>query len=429
MVKNLKKSLIIGILIGGFSTVEASDFYENFSDSTLRMDYIFAGGPDGARIYVDSSSKQAGWAGRKSRLKETPAKGNGTIMIIQLESGDTLYMNSFSTLFQEWMVTPESTETPSSFENSFLLPLPKDNVDILVELRDNRQEKMASLRHKYRKDDELVAVVGQKPLPHQFLHEGNGENVIDVAIVGEGFTVEEMGKFLEKARVFTDEILSYEPFASNKDKFRFVAVETPSSESGVSIPLKNEWKNTRFDSHFSTFHSARYLTVPRVKRLHQSLEGIPYEHILVVVNTPQYGGGGIFNSYQVASSDNELTLPVTVHEFGHSFAGLADEYFYAGDEDESYPLDIEPWEKNITTLVNFDAKWKDKVSSHTPVPTPWDKDSDKESGIGVYEGGGYKTTGIYRPTVTCRMRDNFYPTFCPVCEETLQEIIDFYTLD
>lgn len=427
--KNAKKLLLgLVIIIGGFNKLEASDFSENFSDSTLRIDYIFAGGPEGSNIYVDSSSKQAGWAGRKNRLKETPAKGNGTIMVLEPETGDTLYMNSFSTLFQEWMITPEAMETPSSFENSLLLPLPKKDVDIFVELRDNHHQPFATLRHKFYKNDELTAVVGQNPLPHKYLHEGKGANVIDVAIVGEGFTVEEMDKFLEKAQIFTDEILSYEPFASNKDKFRFVAVETPSAESGVSIPLKNEWKNTRFDSHFSTFHSARYLTIPRVKRLHQSLEGIPYEHILVVVNTPQYGGGGIFNSYQVASSDNEFTLPVTVHEFGHSFAGLADEYFYAEEEDDTYPDGIEPWEQNITTLVDFDSKWKDKIPEGTLIPTPWSKESDNQSGIGVYEGGGYRTKGVYRPTITCRMRDNFYPTFCPVCEATLQGVIDFYTM-
>lgn len=425
------KRVLLGLAIicGGFSTLEASDFYKHFNDSTLRIDYIFAGGPEGARIYVDSSCKQAGWAGRKNRLKETPVKGNGTILILKPETNDTLYINSFSTLFQEWMVTTESAVTPRSFENSFLLPLPKEEADIYVELRNNRQEPMVSLRHKYCKDDELVAVVGQNPLPHKYLQEGKDDKVIDVAIVGEGFTADEMDKFLEKAQIFTNEILSYEPFASNRDKFRFVAVETPSPESGVSIPLKNEWKNTLFDSHFSTFHSARYLTIPRVKRLHQSLEGIPYEHILVVVNTPQYGGGGIFNSYQVASSDNEFTLPVTVHEFGHSFAGLADEYFYADEEDDSYPVEIEPWEQNITTLVDFDSKWKDKIPMVTPIPTPWSNDSKNQSGIGLYEGGGYKTKGIYRPTVTCRMRDNFYPTFCPVCEETLQKVIDFYTQD
>ena len=412
-------------------TSNATDFYQNFSDSTLRIDYILAGGPDGANIFIDSSCKQKGWAGRKSRLKETPAKGNGTIIVADPISGDTLYMNTFSTLFQEWLVTPEASSAHRAFENPLLIPLPIREADIKLELRDSRHQPLATNSYRYRPDDELVAIVGQNPLPHMYLHNESANNdVIDIAILAEGYRAEEMDTFINRAKSFTNEILSYEPFASNRDKFRFVAVMSPSKESGVSIPIKKEWKNTAFDSHYSTFYSARYLTVPRVKRMHQALEGVPYEHILVVVNTPQYGGGGIFNSYQVAAADNPLTLPVTVHEFGHSFAGLADEYFYEEEEDETYPLDTEPWEKNITTLSDFKGKWENMISPDTPVPTPWNKDENYSSEIlkaGLYEGGGYKPKGIYRPYVTCRMRDNVYPTFCGVCENAISEIISFYT--
>ena len=439
---NNKGILIAAILISGFfNTIKGSDFIRNFNDSTLRIDYILAGGPQGAQIYIDSSSKQAGWSGRKTRLKEIPVKGNGTIMVLDPVTGDTLYMNSFSTLFQEWINTPEASVASHSFESSFLVPLPKREADIKLELRNNYHQPVASYTHRYRPDDELVSIVGQHPMPHTFIHEGNGENVIDVALIAEGYREEEMDTFLKRAKMITDEILSYEPFASNKDKFRFVAVKTPSAESGTSVPLKKDWRNTAFGSHYSTFYSPRYLTVPRVKKMHQALEGIPYEHIIVVVNTPEYGGGGIFNNYQVAAADNAQTPVVVVHEFGHSFGGLADEYFYKNEEDDTYPDGIEPWEKNITTLVDFDSKWADKVSKDTPVPTPWAKEvntremtmakakptSPEEMLVGVYEGAGYRSSGVYRPFITCRMRDNVYPAFCEVCEEALKDIIVFYT--
>ena len=176
--------------------------------------------------------------------------------------------------------------------------------------------------------------------------------------------------------------------------------------------------------------------------MHRLLEGIPYEHVLVLVNTPAYGGGGIYNSYQIATADNNLTLPVAVHEFGHSFAGLADEYFYTEEEDGTYPLDVEPWEQNITTMVDFDSKWKDMLTPGVQVPTPWiDKGGKREDRmkkaaneagsnenvIGVFEGGGYKSKGVYRPVETCRMRDNHNPTFCPVCERAIKQVIEFYT--
>lgn len=423
--------------------MNAADFNENFCDSTLRVDYIFGGGPDGIKLMLDSQSKQAGWAGRRLRLKEVPVAGNGTVMVTDPQTGDTLYRNTFSSLFQEWIYTPEAKEKSMCFENSFLVPLPKREADITVSLRGNRHEEIGRITHRYRPDDELVALRGLHPIAHTYLHKGGDpKDAIDIAFLAEGYRAEEMDTFINKAKIIADEILSYEPFASNKDKFNIVAVLTPSKESGVTVPLKNQWKDTAFESHFSTFYSSRYLTTPRVWKLHKSLEGIPYEHVLVLVNTPEYGGGGIHNCYQIATSDHKLTLPVAVHEFGHSFGGLADEYFYTEEEDDTYPLDIEPWQENITTLVDFDSKWKDLLTPGVQIPTPWtdkggkredrmrnaaNEDQNKEMVVGVFEGAGYKAKGVYRPVETCRMRDNHNPTFCPVCERAISRIIEFYT--
>lgn len=421
----------------------AADFYEHFCDSTLRLDYIMGGGPSGIHIMLESQSKQKGWAGRRHRLKDVPVAGNGTIMVTDPVTGDTLYRNTFSTLFQEWINTPEARIRDMAFENSFLVPLPKTEADITVSLRSNRHDEMSRLTHRYRPDDELVAIRGQYPISHTYLHKGgNPEEAIDIAILAEGYRTEEMDTFLNRASRIAEELLSYEPFASNIDKFNIVAVHTPSRENGVSVPSSGLWKDTAFESHFSTFYSSRYLTAPRVWRLHKCLEGIPYEHLIVLVNTSEYGGGGIYNNYQIAASDNIFTLPVAVHEFGHSFAGLADEYFYEEEEDKTYPLDIEPWERNITTLVDFDSKWKDRLTSGVRIPTPWidmggkrDERMLREAGedlkddvvIGLYEGGGYRSKGVYRPAETCRMRDNHYPAFCPVCQQAILQVINFYT--
>lgn len=441
----MKLNLTIAAILASACIGELSgaEFNENFSDSTLRVDYIFGGGPSGVRMMIDSQSKQKGWAGRRHRLKEVPVAGNGTIMVTDPQTGDTLYRNTFSSLFQEWIYTPEASEKDMAFENSFLLPLPKKDADITVSLRSNRHEEIGRITHRYRPDDELVALRGTTPVSHRYIHKGGDPaDAIDIAILAEGYRSEEMNTFINKATVIANEILSYEPFASNKNKFNVVAVMTTSNESGVSIPLKGDWKDTAFESHFSTFYSSRYLTTPRVWRLHRSLEGIPYEHVLVLVNTPAYGGGGIYNSYQIATADHELTLPVAVHEFGHSFAGLADEYFYTEEEDGTYPLDIEPWEQNITTMVDFDSKWNDMLTPGIQVPTPWsDKGGKREDRmkraadevycedvvVGVFEGGGYKAKGVYRPVETCRMRDNHNPAFCPVCERTIRKVIEFYT--
>ena len=430
-----KTFLLLSFIVTVF-TLKANDFYENFNDSTLRLDYILAGNPSGSSIYLQGQSKQAGWAGRRSNLKEVPIAGNGNIYVLNPETGDTLYNNSFSTLFQEWIYTPLAQLDSKSFENSFTVPLPKNDADILITLRDNRNEELISLKHRYRKNDELVRDVRHEVLPHRYLFESpDKENAIDLAILAEGYTSEEMDAFLEAAQRISEGILMYEPFASNRDKFNIVAVCTPSQESGVSVPLKDEWKNTRYGSHYSTFYSGRYLTAPKVWKMHEDLEGIPYEWILLLVNTPEYGGGGIFNSYQIAAANNEFTPVVSVHEFGHSFAGLADEYNYEDNNDQTYVEGVEPWEKNITTLADFSSKWQDKVKEGTPIPTPWTPRNKEESVslnnasqiVGAYEGAGYKKNGVYRPVETCRMRDNYYPEFCVVCEDALKEVIEFYT--
>ncbi|MCM1450228.1 MAG: IgA Peptidase M64 [Clostridiales bacterium] len=430
MTINLRNLLISALLSSGTVYGSTDTFNSTFCDSTLRVDYVLAGGPSGNAAYLSSQSMSEGWAGRRKRLDEVPLEGNGHIDVKDPVSGRVLYTQSFSTLYQEWLHTPEAAVIPRSFENSFLVPLPKDSAIIELTLNDNRRQPMLTMRHLYRPDDELVRKSPLTPHETRYIHRGtNPAEAIDVAILAEGFTPDEADEFFKYARIISDEILSYEPFKSYKDKFNFVAVMSPSVDSGVSVPLDGTWRNTAFDSHYSTFYSSRYLTVPSVKKMHDALNGIPYEHVLVLVNTERYGGGGIYNCYQVAATRNEHTLPVAVHEFGHSFGGLADEYFYINELDDTYPIDIEPWEPNITTLVDFDSKWKSMITPGTEIPTDGDVflTTDGKPVVGVFEGGGYKAKGVFRPVMSCRMRDNNNPVFCPVCRAAIQRVIEFYT--
>lgn len=194
----------------------------------------------------------------------------------------------------------------------------------------------------------------------------------------------------------------------------------------MSIPRLDQWKNTAFHSHFSTFYSDRYLTTSRLKALHDALAGIDYEHIIVLANTDEYGGGGIYNSYTLTTAHHESFRPVVVHEFGHSFGGLADEYFYEEDiMSDTYPTDVEPWEPNVTTRVNFASKWADLIPEGTPMPTPAEDFNTYQ--VGLYEGAAYSFKGLYRGSYNCRMRTNDYPAFCPVCQRALRRLIEFYT--
>ncbi len=396
-------------------SVSAQDFNSWFQDKTLRIDYIFSGNDHEQHIAVDELCQSPRWYGKRQHLAELPMEGNGQITVRDSVSGQVLYRNSFSTLFQEWQSYPEAKTIDKSFENVFLVPMPKRTVKVTLDLRNNRRQICASLTHVVNPKDILIRHIGEKGVnPYVYLQKAaDTTRCIRVAYVAEGYTKAEMPKFLEDARRAMGYLFSYEPFKSSRNKFSLVAVESPSEDSGVSIPDEGIWKNTAVLSNFDTFYSARYLTTLHLKRLHDVLAGIPYEHIIVLVNTDRYGGGGILNSYELCAAHHPTFRPVVVHEFGHSFAGLADEYAYDTEEVPMYSHDVEPWEQNITTKADFKGKWSNLIG--------------KDPKAGFYEGAGYSPKGVFRAYPDCRMRTNENPEFCPACKQAIQAVIDFYT--
>lgn len=416
-------AIILMCIVAKAATAQVFDDY--FEDKTLRIDYIFSGNSSSQAISLDQLNQSPRWYGKRNNLSEVPVEGNGAIIVREHSKENIIYKNSFSTLFQEWLTTDEAKTTIKAFENVFLVPMPKDTVDITVELRNNRREAVASMTHVVNPKDILIRHIGEHKTPYEtMLQAADTTRCINIAFVAEGYTHEEMPIYIEDVKKSIDALFSHEPFKSRKEVFNIIAVEPASEESGTSVPRKSIWKRTALGSHFDTFYTERYLTTLHLKRLHDVLAGLPYEHIIVLVNTEVYGGGGILNSYNLSAAHHAKTLPVVVHEFGHSFAGLADEYAYDNEPIPMYPADIEPWEPNITTLKDFHGKWEQMISKKTPVPTPADK--KYAYAVGVYEGAGYSLNGVYRPMQDCRMRTNENPTFCPVCQKAINNLIDFY---
>ena len=404
------------------------------AQKTLRLDYIFSGTDKTQEIALDEMYSFDGWAGRTVNMDKAPLRGNGQISLTDKASGQVLYVQSFSTLFQEWQTTEESTRVRKSFENVFLVPMPVSPVVVKVELYNFRGGVSAQLVHEVDPSDIMIRTMSQEPAEHTYILKGGSPaECIDVAILAEGYTAEEMPVFYEDARKAVEAILSHDPFGQYKDSFNFVAVGLESEESGISEPGKGDWKNTALGSHFSTFYMDRYLTTLRIKNLHNRLAGIPYEHIIILANTDTYGGGGIYNSYTLTTAHHPAFAPVVVHEFGHSFAGLADEYYYDDQFVEYYYPDCEPWEQNITTLYDFGSKWESQLPRTVAVPTPvpveqiWAEDGNGYPAlVGVYEGAGYQSKGVYRPYPDCRMKTNSPKAFCPVCQSAIARLIEFY---
>ena len=427
------------------SEAKESVFDRDFENATLRLDYVFCGDNAHQAIYFQQALRTSEWAGRRENLSEPLLEGNGQIRVLDPETGACLYANSFSTLFQEWQVTEEALRVQKAFENCFQVPFPQRPVDIEVFLLDTHRKRSSYLKHRIDPSDILIRKVADSGNSSTVVWQGGPvDKAIDIVVVSEGYDVTEKAKFYRDAERVAQALFGHEPFASRRDKFSVRAVFAPSADSGVSVPRLNAWKRTVTDSHFDTFYTDRYLTTSAQQKVYDAIGTIPFEHIVVLVNTAIYGGGGIYNSLTIMNSDHPTFVPVMVHEFGHAFGGLADEYAYGDQVETMYPADTEPWEPNITTLHDFAAKWQDMIPKGMVIPTEQDE-LDKQDvrriwstftpeqkhllnlKLGVYEGAGYQTKGVYRPVQECRMRINECEEFCPVCTRAIVRMIEYYT--
>ena len=455
----------------------AQRFDDFFEDATLRIDYIFAGNVNEQHIYLQELKRQERWAGRKSRLAEKFLNGNGQLTMKDHASGQVIYVNTFSTLFQEWLQYDEAKKVDKAFETSYNVPFPKQPVDVTITLTNNHQAVVTEMTHTVDPKDILIRRIGDNGIPFHYVWKGQADNqpqtieqeprsgkgrnyiaseydpfkgvnitdCIDLAILAEGYTEAQMGKFYHDCQRAADALFEREPFKSLKSRFNIVAVAAPSLEAGPTVPHTGVWHTTPAGSHYDTFYSDRYLMSQDMHRIYDLLSGVPFEHIMVLVNSDTYGGGGIYNQVTFSTSDHPTFKEVFVHEFGHSYGGLADEYAYDDMDSEWYPADTEPWEPNITTLKDFDSKWADMMPKKQPIPTPLDprvpnfrqvnKNDPKAMEalnkatqvVGVFEGAGYQSKGCYRPAQECRMKINEVQDFCPVCTRAIQRITDFYT--
>ena len=422
----MRRIICVAVAMLASVALYAQEFDTHFVDKTLRIDYTLLGNASEQYVALRDMSSTDNWWGRRVNLDDVPLKGNGDLTLYDAETREVIYMTSFSSLFQEWITTPEAKDVTKSFEFTLLVPMPQRIAVAEMVLRDNTG-KESKLTHTIDPNDVLIRNrSNQQATPHVYTHQGgDSKECIDVVILAEGYRIDEMDTFMEDAMITTSEILSYEPFKSHKDKFNFIAVYSPSTDTNVSVPQDEAWRDTAVGSNFMTFYMERYLTSGEVYAMYDLATNIPCEHFIILANTDTYGGGGIYNSYTLTTAHHPSFRPVVVHEFGHSFGGLGDEYFYtsADNNDEMHSLAHEHWEPNITTLVDFNSKWADMVAEGVEIPTAVTEERSKNYVVGVYEGGGYRSKGIYRPTDVCRMRNNTAERFCPVCERALERVI------
>ncbi len=422
---NLKIFLIL-LLLPAIS-LSQTDFNHHFENKSMRFDFLLGGNKDEVKVFPQQIKEEPFWGGSKKNLSDDFNSGTYRFRIFDSKSDSLIFSKGFSTLFQEWQTTAEAKSMDRTFYQAAIFPFPKNKVRLEIDMRQWDGSFQTVYKTEINPDDYFIL----KEQPFQFettkiTDNGKPDQKVDLVILAEGYTAAEMEKFVEDARRVTGYLFNEEPFKSEKEKFNVTAIHTPSLESGTDVPGENIYKNTVFNSTFYTFNVSRYLTTSDMKSIYDAAAVVPYDHIYVLVNSERYGGGGFYNFLSICTADNSLTQEVFVHEFGHGLAGLADEY-YTSDVayEDFYNLEVEPWEPNITTLVDFNSKWKAMVADSVPVPTPRKPAFNRT--VGVYEGGGYTSKGIYSPYIDCRMKSNEAGEFCPVCKEAIKRTIDYHT--
>ena len=422
-----KPTFVLFLFLMFCSSFFAQQYKDFFTDKACRVDFHFCGNEAKTAVFLDKIKQELFWGGRHSHLSTDLNLGDFRFRVLDSLSNQLIYIDGFSSLFHEWQSTPEATKTLKSFEQTIQFPFPQQTVNLIIEKRldfDNWQE---LFRYSLSPTDKLIQKTIPRAVPIKIISKTvTPEKAIDIAVIAEGYSAKEQQKFFKDAQRLANNLLTHEPFSKYKNRINIYAIAAASGQSGISLAKESGWKNTVVGSHFYTFYEPRYLTTENSFILRDLAALVPYDAIYVLANTSTYGGGGIYNFYALTAADNKLATQVTVHEFGHSFAGLADEYFYDKDVlDGTYDIKKEPWEPNITSLVQFDRKWRKKILQGTAVPTPL-SDTIKTN-IGAFEGGGYLKKGMYRPCFDCRMKTNKAPEFCPVCKEAVERMILFLT--
>lgn len=424
--KNILVLAIAFIIISNLASAQIK-FDDYFVSKSLRVDFSESGNAEAVTIFFEQMKCEPFWGGSKVNIVDNFNLGEYRLFVYDIATSKLIYSRGYSTLFQEWMATDEAKTLSRSFYETVVVPFPKKPIKFEIHKR-NRD---GNLEKKFELTIDPANYFINPETPVKFntkkVHDsGDPAKKVDIVFLPDGYTKDEMDKFNKDVSRFINYFFECSPYKENKNNFNIWLVEAPSQESGTDLPGDHIYKNTMFNSSFYTFNTERYLMTYDVKSIRDVAANVPYDEIIILVNTNKYGGGGIYNFYCTVSSDDDYSDYVVTHEFGHEFGDLADEYWTSDVAVVDYVnLKTEPVSPNITTLVNFDSKWKSMVSQGVPIPTPNERQYyDK---IGAFEGGGYVEKGVYRPMFDCTMKSRSRDNFCPVCKKALQDMISFYS--
>jgi hypothetical protein len=466
----------------------AVPFDRYFVDHTMRVDLVHVGNSSEELFTLDRVYEQGIWAGSRTRLLDTLGTGNYLAKLYDASSGALLYSRAYDSYFGEYRTTTEAGKgVRRAYQESVLTPFPKARARLVIE----RRQRDRSLKPVFETEIDPAAytvvrgALSEGVIVVEALKGGDPHRCVDLAVIGEGYTAAEEGKFRKDLDRVVGILFAQQPYARNKARFNVYGVLKPSQESGCNEPARGIHRNTAVGASFDSLGSERYMLTEENRALQDIAAHVPHDALYIMVDHTRYGGGGIYNFFCAFTSDNQWTPYLLLHEFGHAFAGLADEYYTSSVAyNDFYPKGVEPTEANVTALLDpANLKWKDLVMPGTALPTPWEKadydamdiayqkvreelngriakamregapqaDVDKLKAeaedlslehakkidaflagsafvgkVGAFEGGGYTSTGIYRPALDCIMFTKGSKPFCPVCERAIERAIEQY---
>ncbi len=422
----MRKYLFLVMLVSAVSFVFAQNFEQYFENKTVRIDYKHIGNSQTEKIEVVSYHVGAQWEGTVSHLVEPKRLGGLVFEVFDALSGQLIYSRSYDCLFNEYRTTERGEKETDAFEECVRMPMPKRMVKYKFTSYD-RHHVPTELYQGVFDPQSTACEKMTKQYKVKNIHIGGHINdAIDILFIPDGYAKTDKKKMQADFKKFASYIMNCSPYKEMSDHVNIRAIEAYSEESGITNPNQNVYKKTLLNCSYNVIDLDRYLMCLGVWKMNEIADDAPYDFIILICNSDKYGGGGIYNFYCTVNNVGEHSDYVIVHEMGHLIGGLADEYYTSEvSVRDFYPEGVEPVEPNLTTLVDFEAKWMDMLEPGTPIPTPASKENQDK--LGVYEGGGYVAEGVYRPMMDCTMHKIMYNRFCPVCQKALREAILFYS--
>ncbi|MDD4857805.1 MAG: M64 family metallopeptidase [Candidatus Krumholzibacteria bacterium] len=409
---------------------ERSEFDRYFAPQSLRIDLYHTGDARTDIYSLDEVMVEPFWAGNPHNLIDTLNLGSCIVRVFDLETNAMIYSRGYCSLFDEWKTTDEAIAGfARTFHESLIIPLPRGKVQVRIDTRDRSNVFKPAFDLVVDPADYHVVTErrsrGVRSV--ELIDGGPSASKVDIAILGDGYDANELHKLRNDAERLLGVLFNTEPFKSRKRDFNVRLLEPVSADSGVDEPREGKYRSNVLGLSFNAFDIPRYMLTYSNKAVRDIAGNVPYDIVIILANAKRYGGGGIYNLYSDASVDNEFSGYVFVHEFGHAFAGLGDEYYSSEVAyNDIYPKGMEPWEPNITALLDTaKVKWGDLIGSGTPIPTP--DDSIHAGVVGCFEGAGYAAKGLFRPSRDCIMFSKRVVPFCPVCARAIDRMVDFYT--